>query len=210
MEFASRSHRWQEVLPREPLARKAKAMSIYKNFWKGVVDRDLGCCARYGCVVCPRGRRWWRSWRRRRRISWRRRGRISWGRRGLGRRRISWRRLEAGWSGGGMRAGSFGSVAPSRAWSGGEFAHAGNGLAYSANRFNNGWNGGRLWQRIRQLLRPRRLRRLRRLGMGWLLALVWRMGFGLGLGIPVRLRLRLLLPGCRRLLLFLRANRLCR
>ncbi len=42
-----------------------------------------------------------------------------------------------------MRAGSFSSVAPSRGWSGGEFAHAGNGLGYSANRFNNGWNGGR-------------------------------------------------------------------
>ena len=44
-----------------------------------------------------------------------------------------------GWSGG-TRAGTFNSVAPSHAWSGGEFAHP--GTAYSANRLNSGsgWN----------------------------------------------------------------------
>ncbi len=42
-----------------------------------------------------------------------------------------------------MRAGSFGSVAPSRGFSGGEFGRAGEGTAFSAGRFNNGWNGGR-------------------------------------------------------------------
>ncbi len=56
-----------------------------------------------------------------------------------------------GWSGGGaMHAGSFGSVAPSHAWGGSQFAHPGSGMAYSAHRpygLNGGehgnWNGGR-------------------------------------------------------------------
>ncbi len=51
------------------------------------------------------------------------------------------------WGGSGMRAGSSNSYAPSRAWSGGEFSHAGNGMAYSGNRFNNGWGGGRYGDR---------------------------------------------------------------
>ena len=92
---------------------------------------------------------------------------------GLGRR--LWRRL-----GGGMRAGSFSSVAPSHAWSGGEFSHAGNGLAYSAGRFNNGWNGGRYGNGYGNYFGRGRYGGYG--GWGWGGFWPWYGGWGLGLG----------------------------
>ena len=92
-----------------------------------------------------------------------------------------------------MRAGSFSSFAPSHASNGGEFAHSGMawpirpigsiaaGMAASMAMDTADTATGA----IRQLLWPRLLWRLRRLGLGRFLALVWRMGLGLGLGLPV-------------------------
>ena len=52
--------------------------------------------------------------------------------------RGGWGGYGSGWSGG-THAESFGSIAPSHAWSGGEFSHAGNGPAYSTGRYDNGF-----------------------------------------------------------------------